>query len=1172
GSLVVSGSPENVVRIWDTRSGRQVATLSGHTDHIRAVLLSADSELVLSGSSDTTVKLWSMRMRRCLSTFAHHSDSVWSLHSSHPRFQTFYSASRDGLVAKTVGAGIFADEWHAGRRTSLTPVPRAASIDDTLPHSPVSSSQEVICVAVAKEPEGVVKLVAADDTYIWTATKGATLNRWLDVSIRKPHVVRDHAALSGNQSISRVLNGSENTDSDDELKPESRILQSLLEPLQTLSISRPENSIDSQHRLNQANDTSRLHAPVSPAIETTQPENTQDGGHSTLTNPFYSRSQSAGSHQQTTQLGLLTSILKPTSLHSNGISQTPAQSSDYLAMPTEPEADSMSIPDSPLPPEALLQSGVVSSPTTSSVAAQDHSSGSYITASSRPNRTSADSENSSDSAVVPVRLKPDESIKGRHGLHRHKVLDNRRQVLAQDTRGRVSLWDIMLCRRVYVFPESEARSKHSSVYPGIFGKDLDAIHMAINREPESVNLWCHVDTRVGALTVHLDETRVWSAEVHVDEVDGVTSDVIQAMGEHERVNIGHWMLKRLFLSYARSRVKRGPITRHEATLLNRWAAQIPAGAVVSARPTLLGTQQQQTQDNIEHGPHKVLPSMTKSATTSQVPVLPTINIGDADQPSRDTDSSEPRREIPPSQASQLRASLSEIGINGASPILLSASVDSSAALSPNTKRSSTYTENDADTDTDERATTKSSNSAANDGSDDSARLSFSGRQVPSPPRTMNSPGHHHNPSIDAAPNAIPASLQQQQQQQEGAPKKSDDGESANSGGTTGKFMHRLRSMRVRKQKSTQSSQANSNSSSSTTSTGNTASLTVPTLPPNNRTVSSPDNVSGAAAKPDPPPKGVERDEFAEWAGPRYPTDTERTLALLQATPTQWEQLYSPVICPRLPLPRNVIIQFYQNHRDASEPFAIYRNRVTAVTMPTQDDMSMSAFRITDDPLLSFELAMPAWLTDFLLFNRLPPTYQEPSKVSFILSPLPSATLPPFPNPNARLVANRMLRARKLAVYVVDKLALPLMLQPAQNYINAVESCVRTYAQQGKVAVELLNETKGSRYIDIFTAAGETLTDTEREALADLALWREVMQNKKTLDENTQSVTPEYVGRPELYLDLFCKDKKLLSKHTLATIKAHIWKSSGDVQVHYDWAEFVKRRVATAQGLAVKLQQ
>ncbi|KAJ2340201.1 hypothetical protein GGF43_006468, partial [Coemansia sp. RSA 2618] len=154
--LVVSGSPETVVRLWDLRAGRQVTTLSGHTDHIRAVLLSADSELVLSGSSDTTVKLWSMRMRRCLSTYTQHSDSVWALCSTHVRFHTFHSASRDGLVTKTAGD---------------------------------------MCIAVAKEPYGVVKLAAAGDAFVWTATKGPHLNRWRDVSVHEMQSAEHSASL-----------------------------------------------------------------------------------------------------------------------------------------------------------------------------------------------------------------------------------------------------------------------------------------------------------------------------------------------------------------------------------------------------------------------------------------------------------------------------------------------------------------------------------------------------------------------------------------------------------------------------------------------------------------------------------------------------------------------------------------------------------------------------------------------------------------------------------------------------------------------------------------------------------------------------------------------------------------------------------------------------------------
>ncbi|KAJ2788418.1 hypothetical protein H4R20_007381, partial [Coemansia guatemalensis] len=235
-----------------------------------------------------------------------------------------------------------------------------------------------------------------------------------------------------------------------------------------------------------------------------------------------------------------------------------------------------------------------------------------------------------------------------------------------------------------------------------------------------------------------------------------------------------------------------------------------------------------------------------------------------------------------------------------------------------------------------------------------------------------------------------------------------------------------------------------------------------------------------------------REEFAEWAGPRYPTDTERTLALLQAPAAPWEQLYSPVICPRLPLPQNITVRILQECFEAPEPYSIYRGRIESVAGHVSADQSLSAFRVVDDALLSFELCMPAWLTDFLLFNRLPPSYQEPAKVSFVLSPSQATTLPPFPNPNARLVANRMLRARKLAIYVVDKLGLSLMHQPAPNYSNAVEKCARIYADRlGGMHQQLSSKSgqsansaestsdPGNVYVDLFTRAGETLTDAER---------------------------------------------------------------------------------------------
>jgi WD repeat-containing protein 48 len=46
GRAIASGSPERVIRMWDPRSGKRTAKLVGHTDNIRAILISDDSRYV----------------------------------------------------------------------------------------------------------------------------------------------------------------------------------------------------------------------------------------------------------------------------------------------------------------------------------------------------------------------------------------------------------------------------------------------------------------------------------------------------------------------------------------------------------------------------------------------------------------------------------------------------------------------------------------------------------------------------------------------------------------------------------------------------------------------------------------------------------------------------------------------------------------------------------------------------------------------------------------------------------------------------------------------------------------------------------------------------------------------------------------------------------------------
>ena len=148
-SVLASGGPESVVRVWDPKSGKLITKFVGHTDNIRDILVNQDGDTIMTASSDQTIKIWSLTAGRCMHTLTMHNDSVWSLYSNHPQLSVFYSSDRSGLVAKT----------------------------DTR-NSP--DIEQGICVAALQENDGVVQVAAAGD-YIWTATPKSSINRWYDI-------------------------------------------------------------------------------------------------------------------------------------------------------------------------------------------------------------------------------------------------------------------------------------------------------------------------------------------------------------------------------------------------------------------------------------------------------------------------------------------------------------------------------------------------------------------------------------------------------------------------------------------------------------------------------------------------------------------------------------------------------------------------------------------------------------------------------------------------------------------------------------------------------------------------------------------------------------------------------------------------------------------------------
>lgn len=60
GRTLVSGSTDGTVRVWDLKTLTLQHTLIGHTDLVRTVAISPDGQLIASGSWDKTIKLWGL--------------------------------------------------------------------------------------------------------------------------------------------------------------------------------------------------------------------------------------------------------------------------------------------------------------------------------------------------------------------------------------------------------------------------------------------------------------------------------------------------------------------------------------------------------------------------------------------------------------------------------------------------------------------------------------------------------------------------------------------------------------------------------------------------------------------------------------------------------------------------------------------------------------------------------------------------------------------------------------------------------------------------------------------------------------------------------------------------------------------------------------------------------
>ena len=76
-NLIISGSFDKTIKIWDIESGKGIKTLEGHKDCVNSVAIK--DNLVISGSDDKTIKIWDVCTGLCLKTLEGHTHWVNSV-------------------------------------------------------------------------------------------------------------------------------------------------------------------------------------------------------------------------------------------------------------------------------------------------------------------------------------------------------------------------------------------------------------------------------------------------------------------------------------------------------------------------------------------------------------------------------------------------------------------------------------------------------------------------------------------------------------------------------------------------------------------------------------------------------------------------------------------------------------------------------------------------------------------------------------------------------------------------------------------------------------------------------------------------------------------------------------------------------------------------------------
>ena len=99
--LLITGSYDKSIKIWELSTGQIIDTLQGHSEAITCLAISNDNKTLISGSRDKTIRFWYLKQKKVVKTFggwfSGHSQAMISVVID-SKNNVLLSASADNLI------------------------------------------------------------------------------------------------------------------------------------------------------------------------------------------------------------------------------------------------------------------------------------------------------------------------------------------------------------------------------------------------------------------------------------------------------------------------------------------------------------------------------------------------------------------------------------------------------------------------------------------------------------------------------------------------------------------------------------------------------------------------------------------------------------------------------------------------------------------------------------------------------------------------------------------------------------------------------------------------------------------------------------------------------------------------------------------------------------------